>query len=82
MLNYRLPATEPWKSHTQHNCKLDDLRTGFEIAKGYWIGHGLDANTQHAVGQGVLLDRARQFILAVPSAVPILISHCYLDEGL
>ena len=27
------------KSHIQHHCKLDDLRAGFEIAKGYRIGH-------------------------------------------
>ena len=24
-----------WKSHIKHHCELDDLRTGFEIAKGY-----------------------------------------------
>jgi hypothetical protein len=36
------------------NCELDDLRTGFKIAEGYRIGHALDANTQHAVGQGGL----------------------------
>ena len=23
-----------------HNCKLDDLRAGFEIAEEYWSGHG------------------------------------------
>ena len=23
-----------WKSYIQHNCKLDDLRAGFEIAEG------------------------------------------------
>ena len=37
-----------------HNCKLDDLWTGFEIAEGYRIGHGPDANLQHAIGQGSL----------------------------
>ena len=29
-----------WKPHIQHNCKLDDFRAGFEIAKGYWFRHG------------------------------------------
>ena len=28
-----------WKSHIKHNCKLDDLRTGFEIEEGYRSGH-------------------------------------------
>ena len=28
-----------WKSHIQHNCELDDLGAGFEIAEGYWIWH-------------------------------------------
>ena len=41
-------------SHTQHDCKLDNLRAGFEIAEGYKIGHGPDANIHHAVGQGGL----------------------------
>jgi hypothetical protein len=31
---------------------LDDLRAGFEIAKGYTIGHVAEVNFQHAVGQG------------------------------
>ena len=39
------------KSHIKHYCKLDDLRARFEIAERYWIGHGLDANIQHSVGQ-------------------------------
>ena len=43
-----------WKPHIQHNCKLDDLRTGFEVAKGYKVGRGPDANIQHATGQGGL----------------------------
>ena len=29
-----------WRPHIQHNCRLDDLRAGFEIAEGYWIRHG------------------------------------------
>ena len=29
-----------WKPHIEHNCKLDDLRAGFEIAERYRIGHG------------------------------------------
>jgi hypothetical protein len=29
-----------WKSHIKHNCKLDDLRAGFKVAKGYFIWHG------------------------------------------
>jgi len=36
------------------NCKADDLGTGFEIAEGYWIWHGLEANFQIAIGQGGL----------------------------
>ena len=43
-----------WKSHIKHNCKLDDLRAGFEIAEGYRIGHGLEANFLSTVGQGGL----------------------------
>ena len=43
-----------WKSHIQRYCELDDLGTGFNIAEGYRIGHGLDANTPHAVGHGGL----------------------------
>ena len=43
-----------WKPHIQHDCKLDDFWTGFEIAERYKIGHGIDANIQHAVGQGGL----------------------------
>jgi len=35
---------EKWKSHIKHNCKLDYLRAGFEVAKGYWIKHGYIAN--------------------------------------
>ena len=34
--------------------ELNDLGAGFEITKGYKIGHGPDANIQHAVGQGGL----------------------------
>ena len=43
-----------WEPHIQHNCKLDDLWTGFEITEEYKIGHGPDANIQHAVGQDSL----------------------------
>jgi len=28
-----------WKSQIQHHRKLDDLWTGFEVTKGYRIGH-------------------------------------------
>ena len=42
-------------AHIQHNCELNDLRAGFEIAEGHWIRHGPDANIQHAVGQGGLI---------------------------
>jgi len=45
---------EKWKSHIKHNCKLDYLRAGFEIAKGYRIGHVTEVNFQDAVGQGGL----------------------------
>jgi hypothetical protein len=38
----------------QHNSKLDDLRTDFEITERKRIGHGIDANIQQAVGQGGL----------------------------
>ena len=27
------------KSKLKNNCKLDDLRTGFKIAAGYWFMH-------------------------------------------
>ena len=43
-----------WKSHIKHNCKLDDLGAGFEIAKGYRIGHVTEVNFHDAVGQGAL----------------------------
>ena len=42
------------RAHLQHNCKLDDLRTGFEIAKGYRIGHVTEVNFQDVVRQGGL----------------------------
>jgi hypothetical protein len=34
---HRLSTQKP---ETKHNCELDDLRAGFEIAEGYWSGHG------------------------------------------
>jgi hypothetical protein len=43
-----------WKSHIKHNCKLDDLRTGFEVAERYRIGHVTEVNFQDAVRQGGL----------------------------
>ena len=43
-----------WEPHIQHNCKLDNLRAGFEIAERYWFVHSWVANVQHAVGQGGL----------------------------
>ena len=43
-----------WKSHIKHNCKLDDVRAGFKLAKAYWIGHGLDAKPPIDVRQGGL----------------------------
>ena len=49
-----LVISSVWKPYMKDNCELDDLRTGFKIAEGYRIGHALDANTQHAVGQGGL----------------------------
>ena len=42
------------KPEFQHNYKLDDVWASFEIAEGYWTGHGPEANIQHAVGQGGL----------------------------
>jgi len=42
------------KPHIEHNYKLDHLRAGFEIAKGYWCRHGSNANIQQSVGQGGL----------------------------
>ena len=33
---------------------LDDLGAGFEIAEGYWFGHGGVASVQQAVVQGDL----------------------------
>jgi len=43
-----------WKSHIQHHRKLDYFGAGFEIAKGYRIGHVTEVNFQDAVGQGGL----------------------------
>ena len=43
-----------WKPYIQHNCELDDLRAGFEITKGYFIGHVTEVNFQDTVGQGGL----------------------------
>ena len=43
-----------WKSHIQRHRKLDDLWTGFEVAKGYFISHVTEVNFQDAVGQGGL----------------------------
>jgi len=40
-----------WKSHIQHYRKLDYFRAGFEIAKGYRIGHSFIANFQSSIGQ-------------------------------
>ena len=42
------------KSHIQHNCKLDDLRTGFEIAEGNMFRHSWIANYQASPQQGSL----------------------------
>ena len=42
------------KSYIQHDCKLDDLWTGFEVAKVYRIGHVTEVNFHDAVGQGGL----------------------------
>ena len=50
---FYVPQCE-WKSHIQHNCKLDDLWTGFEVAEGYRIGHVTEVNFQDAVRQGGL----------------------------
>ncbi len=35
-----LVISSVWKPYMKHNCKLDDLGAGFEIAAGYWIWHG------------------------------------------
>jgi hypothetical protein len=43
-----------WEPDIHHYGKADNLRTGFEIAKGYWIGNGLEANFHSTVGQGGL----------------------------
>ena len=42
------------KPKLEHNRKLDDLRTGFEIAEGYWIGHAQKATFHIVVRQGGL----------------------------
>ena len=33
-----------WTPTKRNNCKLDDLRAGFEIAEGYWLGHAENTN--------------------------------------
>ena len=38
----------------QHNCKLNNLKAGFEIAKGHWLGHGYEAKSLIDVRQGGL----------------------------
>ena len=43
-----------WKSHIQHHRKLDDLRTGFEVAEEYRIGHASEVNFQSPIGKGSL----------------------------
>ena len=43
-----------WKSHIQHHRKLDDLWTGFEVAKGYRIGHSWVAKCSVNFWQGCL----------------------------
>ena len=50
---FHVPQRE-WKSHIKHHRKLDDLRTSFEIAEGYRIGHVAEVNFHDAVGQGGL----------------------------
>jgi hypothetical protein len=50
---FHIPQRE-WKPHIQHHRKLDDLWTGFEVAKGYRIGHVTEVNFQDAVRQGGL----------------------------
>ena len=49
-----LAISSVWKPYIMQNCKADDLGTGFEIAEGYWIWHGLEANFQINIGQGGL----------------------------
>ena len=43
-----------WKSYIQHYRKLDNFWAGFEVTKGYRIGHVTEVNFQDAVGQGGL----------------------------
>jgi len=50
---FYVPQLE-WKSHIQHHRKLDYFRAGFEIAKGYRIGHVTEVNFHDAVKQGGL----------------------------
>ena len=50
-----LVISSVWKPYMKHNCKLDVLGTGFEIAKGYWIGHGLEATFPIDIRQGDLI---------------------------
>ena len=44
-----------WKPYIQHHRKLDDLRTGFEVAERYRIGHVTEVNFQDAVRQDGLI---------------------------
>ena len=48
-----------WKSHIKHDCKLDDLRTGFEVAEWNLIGHSWVANCQASLRQGGLFWQCR-----------------------
>ena len=54
-----------WKSHIQHNCKLDDLWAGFEVAKGYRIGNVTEVNFQDAVGQGGLFWQSHRTVSVI-----------------
>ena len=50
---FYIPHSE-WKHHIKHHCKLDELKTGFEKAKGYRVRHVPESNIQHTVGHGSL----------------------------
>ena len=60
-----------WKPHIQHNCELDDLRAGFEIAERYRIRHGWLAKFPIEIRQDDLiwqcLPKAKSYVFQLTS---------------
>jgi hypothetical protein len=59
-----------WKSHIQHHRKLDDLWTGFEIAKGHTFKDTPIAECGVYFGQGGLFLQSQLTIKACSIPTP------------